>query len=75
MFRSYNTGINSDYSKLLKNYYACVSIPGATTPMPGIVSNCRRFYKVVLGDSCDAIANEASIIVANFRKWNIKMNP
>ncbi|KAK1838776.1 LysM domain-containing protein-like protein 4 [Colletotrichum chrysophilum] len=75
MFRSYNTQINSACNNnLLKDYYACVSIPGAATPMPGIVSNCSRFYKVVSGDSCDAIANKAGITVANFRKWNTQIN-
>ncbi|WYZ42002.1 hypothetical protein EsH8_V_000897 [Colletotrichum jinshuiense] len=74
MFRSYNTQINSSCNNLLKDYYACVGIPGAATPMPGIVSNCSRFYKVVSGDSCDAIATKASITVANFRKWNTQIN-
>ncbi|OLN96712.1 LysM domain-containing protein-like protein 4 [Colletotrichum chlorophyti] len=74
MLRSYNTQINSSCNNLLKDYYACVGIPGAATPMPGIVSNCSRFYKVASGDSCDVIASKAGITVANFRKWNSQIN-
>ncbi|KAK1978616.1 hypothetical protein LZ30DRAFT_799936 [Colletotrichum cereale] len=74
MFRSYNTQVNSNCNNLLKDYYACVGTPGAATPMPGTVSNCTRFYKVVSGDSCDVIATKASITVANFRRWNTQLN-
>jgi hypothetical protein len=55
-------------------YYACVGIPGAATPMPGIVSNCSRFYQVVSGDGCDSIAQKSAITVANFRRWNTYIN-
>jgi hypothetical protein len=52
------------------NYYSCVGVPGAATPMPGIVSNCSRFYQVVSGDNCEVIATKNSITVANFKRWN-----
>lgn len=29
--------------------------------MPGIVSNCSRYYQVISGDSCDVIASKAGI--------------
>jgi LysM repeat protein len=58
----------------LVDYYACVGTPNAATPMPGIVSGCNRYYQVVSGDSCDAIASKASITVANFRRWNTAVN-
>lgn len=66
--------IKTDCNNLLKDYYACVGVPGAETPMPGIVSNCSRFYKVVSGDSCDGIAQKQGITVANFRRWNTEIN-
>ncbi|KAF9873538.1 hypothetical protein CkaCkLH20_08997 [Colletotrichum karsti] len=70
----WNTQINSSCNNLLLGYYACVGIPGAAAPMPGIVSNCKRYYQVVSGDSCDSIAQKNGITVANFRRWNTAIN-
>lgn len=64
------TGCNN----LLLGYYACVGAPDAATPMPGIVSGCNRYYQVVSGDSCDAIAQKSGVTVANFRRWNTAIN-
>ncbi|KAM0331443.1 hypothetical protein ACHAQA_003119 [Verticillium albo-atrum] len=73
-FRSWNTQINSNCNNLWLDYYTCVGVPGAATPMPGIVSNCSRYYLVASGDSCDAIAQKAGVTVANFRRWNTSIN-
>lgn len=83
--KSWNTEINASCSNLWLDYYICTGIPGAATspsppsptgaaPMPGIVPGCTRYYRVVSGDSCDAIASKAGITVANFRKWNTYIN-
>lgn len=83
--KSWNTEINASCSNLWLDYYICTGVPGAVTtpsppspttatPMPGIVPGCTRYYQVVSGDSCDAIASKAGITVANFRKWNTSIN-
>ena len=44
-----------------------------TTPtptQPGLVNNCKKFYKAKKGDTCDSIASAHGITVANFKKWN-----
>ena len=46
---------------------------GVTTPtptQPGMVTNCKTFYKVVKGDGCQAVADKYKITLANFKKWN-----
>lgn len=46
---------------------------GVATPTPtqaGMVTNCKTFHLVVSGDSCQAIATNAKITLANFEKWN-----
>ncbi|KAL2125946.1 hypothetical protein VTI74DRAFT_2157 [Chaetomium olivicolor] len=73
-FRSWNTQINTSCNNLWLDYYACVGVPGAATPMPDIVSNCSRYYLVVSGDGCDSIAQKNGITVANFRRWNPYIN-
>ncbi|KAJ8114046.1 hypothetical protein OPT61_g3980 [Boeremia exigua] len=73
-FRSFNTQITSSCNNLWMDYFACVGTPTAATPMPDIASGCTRYYQVVSGDSCDAIASKAGITVANFRKWNTSLN-
>lgn len=61
-------------SNLWLDYYICVHIPGAATgpqpQMPGIVTNCKKFYKVKSGDSCYTINTAAGITLAQFRSWN-----
>ncbi|RMZ44111.1 hypothetical protein AFCA_012912 [Aspergillus flavus] len=48
--------------------------PGPTdTPeprMPGIVSNCKKYYLVKKGDDCYSIDTAAGITLAQFRSWN-----
>jgi spore germination protein YaaH len=72
--KSWNTEINASCSNLWLDYYICTGVPGAVTttsppsptaaaPMPGIVPGCTRYYQVVSGDSCDAIASKAGITV------------
>lgn len=56
------------------DYYACVGVPGAATPMPDIVANCSRYCLVVSGDRCGSIATKNGITVANFRRWNTLIN-
>ncbi|KAH7016497.1 uncharacterized protein B0I36DRAFT_369018 [Microdochium trichocladiopsis] len=46
---------------------------GVTTPLPiqsGMTTNCRRFYKVQPGDTCDAIIAASGIYGPNFYIWN-----
>ncbi|KAH7017948.1 putative LysM domain protein [Microdochium trichocladiopsis] len=46
---------------------------GVVTPQPvqsGITSNCRRFYFVQSGDTCDAIIKAAGIYGPKFHIWN-----
>ena len=46
---------------------------GVATPTPiqsGMVTNCKTFKKVVSGDECAKIAQNANISLANFYKWN-----
>jgi LysM repeat protein len=46
---------------------------GITTPTPvqsGITPNCKKFYKVVKGDGCWAIADAYKINLDEFYKWN-----
>lgn len=46
---------------------------GIATPTPvqtGMTGNCKKFYKVVSGDGCWAIANNNNIALNDFYKWN-----
>ena len=78
-----------DCSNLWLDYYVCVHVPGATTTtsstpeptstlpqpqMPGIVSNCKTFYKVKPGDDCYSIETAAGITLAEFRSWNTQID-
>ncbi|KAL4769216.1 hypothetical protein BDW60DRAFT_195675 [Aspergillus nidulans var. acristatus] len=87
-FKAWNPSIDSSCSNLWLDYYVCVHVPGATTTssspqptptgpqpqMPGIVSNCRAFYKVKSGDSCYTIDSAAGITLAQFRAWNTQID-
>ncbi|KAH7380031.1 hypothetical protein BKA66DRAFT_442362 [Pyrenochaeta sp. MPI-SDFR-AT-0127] len=70
---------------LSKGEYVCEPTPTTTKPMTtqpgngivtptpiqtGMVSNCRKFYKVIIGDGCWAIANANGITLEDFYKWN-----
>jgi hypothetical protein len=46
---------------------------GIATPTPvqtGMYATCKKFYNVVSGDGCWAIANANAITTDNFLKWN-----
>ena len=46
---------------------------GVATPTPvqdGMTKSCKKFYKVVSGDGCWAIANTNNIDLNNFYAWN-----
>jgi LysM repeat protein len=46
---------------------------GVVTPTPtqtGMVGNCKTFYFVKSGDTCDSIVKKYGISVSNFKKWN-----
>ncbi|KAL4897793.1 hypothetical protein BDV59DRAFT_208451 [Aspergillus ambiguus] len=77
-FKSWNPTIDDTCSNLWLDYYVCVHVPGAATgpqpQMPGIVSNCKQFYKVKSGDSCYTINTAAGITLAQFRKWNTQID-
>lgn len=72
MLTGFSTGC--DNLNLWVDHYACVGTPNAATPMPGIVSNCSRYYLVVSGDSCGVIASKAGITAADFYKWNTSID-
>jgi LysM repeat protein len=86
-FKAWNPSINAQCTNLWLDYYVCVHVPGATTTsppqptptgpepqMPGIVSNCAKFYQVKSGDSCWSIDNAAGITLAQFRSWNTQID-
>ncbi|KJK66020.1 Lysine Motif is a small domain involved in binding peptidoglycan [Aspergillus parasiticus SU-1] len=88
-FKDWNPSIDSNCSNLWLDYYVCVHVPGATTTtssspeptfsgpqpqMPGIVSNCKTFYKVKHGDDCYSIETVAGITLAEFRSWNAQID-
>ncbi|KAK8012877.1 LysM domain-containing protein [Apiospora marii] len=43
---------------------------GPQPQMPGIVANCKKFYKVKSGDGCEAIAKANGISLAQFLAYN-----
>lgn len=86
-FKAWNPSVNSACSNLWLDYYVCVHVPTTTTTssppdptstpeplMPGIVKNCKKFYKVKSGDSCYSIDTAAGITFAQFREWNTKVD-
>ncbi|KAK4247525.1 hypothetical protein C7999DRAFT_14483 [Corynascus novoguineensis] len=87
-FLKWNTNIGGRVCNgLWADAYVCVSVIGHTptptnpgngietpTPtQPGMVNNCDAFYEVVTGDSCDSIASENGISVAEFLEWNTEV--
>ncbi|RYP41945.1 hypothetical protein DL768_010420 [Monosporascus sp. mg162] len=45
-------------------------VPTPTPTMPGMVGNCKKFYKVASGDNCSVISTKTGVSVANIIKWN-----
>ncbi|KAK0745455.1 hypothetical protein B0T18DRAFT_306414, partial [Schizothecium vesticola] len=72
--RSWNTQLGSTCNDLWLGYYAYVGVPGAATPIPGIVSNYKRYTLVVSGDSCEIVSQRYGINVNDFKKWNTYIN-
>lgn len=79
----WNTGIGGTAcTGMWLGYYLCTGVVGGTpteppptnpTPQPtqpGMVDNCKKFHLVKSGQSCDTIASQYGITVANFIKWN-----
>ncbi|KAK5800941.1 hypothetical protein VI817_003153 [Penicillium citrinum] len=61
-----------------KNTTTTTKRNGVSTPTPiqmGMVSNCKSFYKVVDGSTCDSIAKSKGVTVANIEKWNPGVGP
>ncbi|KAI9368195.1 hypothetical protein BJX61DRAFT_537453 [Aspergillus egyptiacus] len=49
------------------------STNGITTPtptQPGMADDCNRFQRVIGGNTCQSIANQAGITMARFYTWN-----
>lgn len=46
----------------------CTSAP--TPTQPGAVCACKKWHKVVSGNTCDTIQKQYGITAANFNKWN-----
>ncbi|CAG8893422.1 unnamed protein product [Penicillium egyptiacum] len=87
--KSWNSLIDDKCTNLWLDYYVCVHVPGATTTsapqptpepsgptpkIPGIVSNCKRFYLIKDGDSCWSINTDAGITLVQFRAWNTRID-
>ncbi|KAK2616538.1 hypothetical protein QQS21_000581 [Conoideocrella luteorostrata] len=80
-FLKWNPGVGSDCSSLLIDFYYCVGIPGTpSTKLPpsgptpvqeGITTDCKRYYKVVDGDTCQKIVDKhRTFSLSDFFKWN-----
>lgn len=66
--KAWNTEINAACTSLWLHYYICTHIPGAVLPsnspiLPGAVSNCNKWYKMVSGDTCESISAKNAITV------------
>ncbi|KAK3947973.1 hypothetical protein QBC32DRAFT_382526, partial [Pseudoneurospora amorphoporcata] len=72
-FLSYNSYVNAQCSNLWLDYYVCVHV-SPTPQMPGIVSNCKKYYQIKSGDSCWSIYSSAGITFDQFRKYNTQVN-
>ncbi|KAK1779165.1 hypothetical protein QBC45DRAFT_432873 [Copromyces sp. CBS 386.78] len=69
MFLSYNSYVNAQCSNLWLDYYVCVHVT-PTPLMPGVVSNCKKYYQIQSGDSCWSIYSGAGITFEQFRQYN-----
>jgi LysM repeat protein len=45
-------------------------VPTPTPTQPGMVNNCKTFYLVKSGETCDSIAKKHGITTAQLTKWN-----
>jgi LysM repeat protein len=82
--KRWNPSVGSNCAGLWANAYACVSIIGHTptpvnpgngieTPTPlqrEIVSNCDAFHMVDADETCDTVASNNGISVADLKRWN-----
>ncbi|KAI1182982.1 hypothetical protein F5B17DRAFT_417968 [Nemania serpens] len=81
-FYSWNPQVNSFCSNLFPDQIVCVGVgnptgapPSCPVPVkPGVISNCDDCYKVVEGDSCQAILDANNITVAELLAWNPDLN-
>lgn len=86
--RAWNTEINAACSNLWLDFYICTHVPGAVLPsattsaptpsnspaLPGAVSDCNKWHKIVPSDTCENISAKNRITVGQFRDWNTKLN-
>ena len=70
--------------------WVCVGVAGATTTpptptptsppagpqpqMPGIAPNCKRYYFVQSGDTCEVVQRAQGVTLAQIRAWNTMVN-
>jgi LysM repeat protein len=79
----WNPAVGSTCTHLIVGYYVCVDVIGYVAPSkttnriatptpfePGMVKNCKKFYRVKSGDQCDTIATKQKVTVADIEKWN-----
>lgn len=80
-FIKWNPAVGGSCNGLLASYYYCVGMPDTpTTPPPtngpspqqeGITKDCKAWYKVATGDSCQGIVDKyRTFTLAEFSKWN-----
>ncbi|PYH48037.1 LysM peptidoglycan-binding domain-containing protein [Aspergillus saccharolyticus JOP 1030-1] len=62
------------YSNMTATNSSSTTVTAATSPtapvQTGIAANCNAYYAAKTGDSCDSIAAEFDITVAQFLAWN-----
>ncbi|KAI0441966.1 hypothetical protein F4803DRAFT_520831 [Xylaria telfairii] len=77
-FYSWNPEVDSVCSNLALGEVVCVAV-GDTSSLPaacpvpfkaGLISNCDDCYKVVSGDSCEAIFTANNVTLVELRAWN-----
>lgn len=47
---------------------------GPQPQMPGIATNCKKYYKVASGNTCETIQAAKGITLAQIRAWNTMVN-
>ncbi|KAK4195984.1 LysM domain-containing protein [Triangularia verruculosa] len=65
-----STATSTTSSSTIQPYSTSSPSPSVSPLLPGVASNCNRFYKIVSGDECDIVAAKNGITTAQLRSWN-----